>query len=108
MLWAILGAISGNSRPESRVLAPDPTLPVRPKPGEAARLPRLPLVKPGRTGDEPLDGPCGHGKPLRAEAIPMHRLAWSSRKTSHNSRPKNLRRPADGVNRNGRFWLSAD
>jgi hypothetical protein len=26
-------------------------------------------VKPGRTRDEPLDGPCGHGKPLRTEAI---------------------------------------
>ncbi len=35
----------------------------------------------------------------------MRRLAWSSRRTSHNSRPKNLRRPADGENRNGRFWL---
>ncbi len=78
LLWAILGAISGNSRPESRV-APDPTPHAGPNGRGAARLPRLPLVKPDRTGDEPLDGPCSHGKPLRTEAITQEVEARSIR-----------------------------
>ena len=56
-------------RAESRACPPDPSPHVQPKPGGAARLPRLLLVKPDRTGDRILDGILGHGQPLRAEVI---------------------------------------
>ncbi len=64
-----MGAILSSSRPESRVGPPDPTPHVRPKPEGAAKLPRLLLVKPDRTGDEFLDGLCGHGETFRAVVI---------------------------------------
>ena len=48
-------------RAESCACPPDPSPHVQPKPGGAARLPWLLLVKPDRTGNEILDGILGHG-----------------------------------------------
>ena len=46
---------------QSRLNPPDPTSHVQSKPGGGARLPRLLLVKPDRTGDEILDGLLSDG-----------------------------------------------
>jgi len=43
----------------ARTRPPDPTSHVQSKPGGGGSLPRLLLVKPDGTGDEPLDGPWG-------------------------------------------------
>ena len=48
---------------------PELALHVHFEPGGGASLPRLLLIKPDRTRHEPLDGLCGHAKPLRAEMV---------------------------------------